>query len=78
MPVPLLTVLVDEHSYGYAAHVEAIQKVLDVLVGDRVLGKGLLVLYDALCHGGHHIIVPVPDFHQGVNKPESESRIVRR
>lgn len=62
--------LVDEHAYRYTAHVETIQEVLDVLVGDSVLDKGLLILYDALGHGWHYIVVPVPDIYQGVNKPK--------
>jgi len=63
-----LTVLVDQHADGDAAQVEAVQEVLNVLVGDRVLGEGLLVLDDSLGHGGHHLIVPVPDRHQGVRE----------
>lgn len=35
--------LVNEHPNRDAAHVEAIQEVLDVLIGDRILGKGLFV-----------------------------------
>lgn len=57
----LLTVLVDEHPDWDAAQVEAIQKVLDVLVGGHILGEGLFVFYDTLGHGGHHIIVSVSD-----------------
>lgn len=64
--------LVDEHADGNATGVEAVQEVLDVLVGDRVLRKGLLVLYDALGHRGNHVVVPVPDGHQGVDKPREE------
>lgn len=56
--------LVDEHAYGNAAHVEAVQEVLDVLVGDGVHAEGLLVLHHALRHGGHHVVVPVTDVHQ--------------
>lgn len=56
--------LVDEHAYGNAAHVEAVQEVLDVLVGDGVHAEGLLVLHHALRHGGHHVVVPVADVHQ--------------
>lgn len=67
-----LTVLVDEHPDGDAAHVEAIQEVLDILVGYRVLGEGLFVLNDALGHGGHDVVVSVSDGYQGVNKPVEE------
>lgn len=56
--------LVDEHAYGDAAHVEAVQEVLDVLVDHRVHAEGLLVLHHALRHGGHHVVVPVADVHQ--------------
>ena len=68
----VLTVLVDEHTDGYSAHVEAVQEVLDVLVGDWILGEGFFVLYDTLGHGWHHIVVPVPDSHQGIHKPAKE------
>lgn len=61
--------LIDEHSDGDAAHVEAVQEVLDVLASDGVLAKGLLVLDDTLCHSGYHVIVPVPNRHQRVHKP---------
>lgn len=56
--------LVDEHAYGDAAHVEAVQEVLDVLVDHRVHAEGLLVLHHALRHGGHHVVVSVADVHQ--------------
>lgn len=58
--------LVDEHADGDAAEVEAVQEVLDVLVGHGVVAIGLLVLEHALCHGGHHVIVAVPDGDQGL------------
>lgn len=64
--------LVDEHSDGDAAHVEPIQEVLDVLVGDCVLGEVLFVLDDALRHGRHHVVVSVPDGDQGIDKPGVE------
>lgn len=64
--------LVDEHADGNATGVEAVQEVLDVLVGDRVLRKGLFVLYDALGHRRNHVVVPVPDGNQGVDKPTEE------
>lgn len=65
----LLTVLVDEHADGDAAEVEAVQKVLDILVGDRVIAVRVLVLQHALRHGGHHVVVAVPDGDQGVREP---------
>lgn len=57
----LLTVLVDEHTDRDAAQVEAVQKVLDILVGYQVLGESLFVFYDTLGHGRHDIVVPVSD-----------------
>lgn len=64
--------LVDEHPDRDAAHVEAVQEVLDILVGYRVLAEGLFVLNDALGHGWHDIVVSVSDGHQGVNEPVEE------
>lgn len=64
--------LVDEHSDGYSAHVEAVQEVLDILIGDWILAEGFLVLKNPLSHGGDHIIVPVPDIHQRGHKPTTE------
>lgn len=58
--------LVHEHACGDAAHVEAVQEVLNVLVGDGVHAKGLLVLHHALSHGGHHVVVPITDVHQSL------------
>lgn len=67
--VPGLTVLVDEHADGDAAQVEAVQEVLDVLVGHGVVPVRLLVLDDPLRHGGDDVVVPVPDRHQRVREP---------
>lgn len=68
----ILTVLVHEHADGDAAHVEAVQEVLDVLVGDGVHAKGFLVLQDALSHGGHHVVVTVTDVHQSLREAEGK------
>lgn len=68
----LLTVLVDEHANRDTARVEAVQKVLDVLVSDPILREGLFVLDDTLGHGRHYIIVPVSDGNQGISEPEEE------
>lgn len=64
--------LVDDHADGDAAGVEAVQEVLDVVVGDgvRLLAKGVFVLDDALSHGGNHLVVPVPDRLQHLHKPD--------
>lgn len=64
-----LTVLVDEHADGDAAQVEAVQEVLDVLVGHRVVPIGVLILDDTLCHGGHHVVVAVTDGDQSIGEP---------
>ena len=60
------TVLVQQHPDGYPAHVEAIQKILNVLADDRVGAVRLLVLHDPLSHGGNDIVVAIPDFYNGV------------
>lgn len=72
---PELTVLVNEHADRDAAEVEAVQKVLDVLVGDWVITIGVLVLQHSLCHGGHYVIVPVPDGDQGISEPSEKADI---
>lgn len=66
--------LVDEHADRDAAHVEAVQKVLDILVGYWVLGEGLFVFDDTLGHSRHDIVVPVSDGNQGINKSAEEGR----
>lgn len=60
--------LVHEHACGDAAHVEAVQEVLDVLVGDGVYAKSLFVLQNTLSHGGHHVVVAVPDVYQSLGE----------
>lgn len=67
--------LVDEHADGDPAEVEAVQEVLNVLVGHRVIAIGVLVLQHSLCHGGHYVIVPVPDGDQGIGEP-SENAVI--
>ena len=62
--------LVHEHARGDAAHVEAVQEVLNVLVSHRVHAERLLVLHHPLSHGGHHVVVPVPHRHQRLREPE--------
>lgn len=57
----LLTVLVDEHADRDAAHVEAVQKVLNILVGYWIVGEDLFVFNDTLGHSWHYIVVPVSD-----------------
>lgn len=65
----MLTVLVDEHSDRYSAHVEPVQKILNILIGDWILIKNLFVFNHTLGHGGDDIIVPVSDVDQGIDKP---------
>lgn len=58
----LLTVLIDEHSYGHAAGVKTVQEVLDVVVGNGILlAEGIFVLDHTLSHSGNHLVVAVPD-----------------
>lgn len=62
--------LVDEHADGDAAGVEAIQEVLDVVVGDGVLlAEGVFVLDHPLGHGGDDLVVAVPDVLQDLHEP---------
>lgn len=70
--------LVHEHAGGDAAHVEAIQEVLDVLIGHRVRAESLLVLHYALGHGGDHVVVTVPDVHQRLSEPEETGQRLGR
>lgn len=65
-----LTVLVEEHSDGNPAHVEPIQKILHVLAGDGVGTVGLFKLHHTLSHGGHHVIVSVPDLNHSLCEAE--------
>lgn len=51
--------LVEQHPDGYPAHVETIQKVLNILTDDRVCAVRLLVLHQSLSHGGNDVIVPI-------------------
>lgn len=65
-----LTVLVEQHSDGYSAHVEAIEEILHVLADHRVGAVGLLVLHNPLSHGGNDVIVSVSDLNDGVCETE--------
>lgn len=64
-----LTVLIDQHTDGDAAKVEAVQEVLDVLIGDGVVPICFFVLDHTLCHGGDHIVVTVTDCDQSICEP---------
>lgn len=59
-----LTVLVDQHPEGDAVGVKAVEEVLHVAADEGVEAKLLLVLDDALSHGGNHVVVPVTDLDQ--------------
>lgn len=61
-----LTVLVEQHPDGYSAHVETVQKILDVLADDWIRPIRLLVLHDSLSHGGNHVIVSIPDLYDRI------------
>lgn len=65
-----LTVLVEQHSDGYSAHVEAIEEILHILADHRVGAVGLLVLHNPLSHGGNDVIVSVSDLNDGVCETE--------
>lgn len=72
-PRGVLTVLVDEHANGDAAHVQAVQKVLNVLTCHRICPERVSILDDTLCHGWYHVIVPVPNGHQSFHKSFGEN-----
>lgn len=65
--------LVHEHSRGDATHVEAVQKVLHVLVGHGIHAEGLLELHHALSHCGHHVVVSIADFNQSLREAENKN-----
>ena len=54
-------VLSDEHAYSYAAHVEAVQECLDIVVYLHTLSFPF-VFQDALCNGGDDRVVSTLDF----------------
>lgn len=68
-----LTVLVEQHSDGDSAHVEAIEEILHVLADHRVGAVGLLVLHHPLSHGGNDVIVSVSDLNDGVCETEKKN-----
>lgn len=67
--------LVHEHACGDSAHVEAVQEVLNVLVGDGVHAEGLLKLHHALSHGVHNVVVPVTNVYQSLCKAEGKDTV---
>ena len=67
--------LVHEHACGDPAHVEAVQEVLDILVGDGVHAKRILVLHHTLSHGGHHVVVAIPDVYQSLCESGEKERM---
>lgn len=70
--------LVEQHPDGYPAHVETIQKILDVLADHRVCAVRLLVLHHPLSHGGNDIIVAISDFYHSVcetKQGENDSQV---
>lgn len=70
--------LVHEHACGDSAHVEAVQEVLNVLVGDRVHAEGLLVLHHTLSHGGYNVVVSVTNAYQSLCKAEGKDTMDAR
>ncbi len=65
----VLTVLVDQHPNGDAAHVEAVQEVLNRVLRDRVHGPALLQLDHALGHRLDDARMPVSYLHQRLQEP---------
>ena len=65
----LLTVLINQHSYGYSGHVEPIQEVLYVELIIGVSNIPLLHLHDGRRCLHDHVRVAVADAHQVVREP---------
>ncbi len=66
--------LVDEHAYRDAAHIKAVQEVLDILVGYCILRESLFVFYDTLGHRRHDVVMSVSDGDQGIHEPGEEGK----
>lgn len=64
--------LVDEHAKRDAVGVKAVEKILDVAADEGVKAKFLLVLDDALSHGGHDVVVAVSDVNQDFQETKRE------
>lgn len=64
--------LVDEHAERDAIGVEAVEEVLDVAAVGGVEVELLLVLDDALSHGGDHVVVAVADLDQELQEAADE------
>lgn len=62
----MLTMLVQQHPDGDAAHEETVQEVLHILAGHRVHAVGLFVLHHPLGHGGDDVIVSVADLNDSI------------
>lgn len=62
--------LIDQHSYANARHVEPIEEILYGALRGRFHIAALVLLHldDALRHGLHHIIVTIPNEIQIANK----------
>lgn len=58
--------LVEQHPDGYPAHVETIQKILNVLADDWIGAITLFVLPKSLRHGGNNIIVSISDLYYSI------------
>lgn len=56
--------LVDEHAERDAVGVKAVEEILHVAADERVEAVLLLVLDDALSHGGNHVVVAVANLYQ--------------
>lgn len=59
--IRLLTVLIDQHAYADAAHVEAVEEVLNGQLHRRIDVARLLQLDDALRHRLNDVLVSLPN-----------------
>ena len=66
--------LVDEHPYADATHVEPVQKVLYVVLGGGVHLDALFHLNHTLGHRLHHAAVTVPDLDQSLTETGRKNR----
>lgn len=69
--------LIDEHSDGYAVHIEAMQEILNAVLGLLVDRMRFFQLDHALSHRLHHVRMPVPDLDQAITEVVQHAPIVR-
>ena len=56
---PKLTVLVDQHSYGYSIHVKSVEEVLYVGLHISINAPHFFQLHDRCCCLHHHVFVAI-------------------